>query len=222
MLCYIGIIICYNRRINLIAYLYFASGSTEQTVTSGNGAIEITVAENNNRTGDNSWGLEIEYAGSIQTTFSNTVKHEMGGHGIGRLGDEYRSSNDTISQAAKEDILKWQGYGCYLNKSVEPLIEDSPLAHFAGLEGYSHVGMWEGAGYKYGVWRPEETSCMISNLPYFNSPSRFWIVKRLLESAGEVTPTENGEPAAVRAAKIQKVLEIFLEKDIQKTNPYGT
>lgn len=111
----------------------------------------------------------------------------MGGHGIGRLGDEYRSSNDTISQAAKEDILKW-----------------------------------EGAGYKYGVWRPEETSCMISNLPYFNSPSRFWIVKRLLESAGEVTPTENGEPAAVRAAKIQKVLEIFLEKDIQKTNPYGT
>ena len=159
---------------------------------------------------------------STQTRFENTIRHELGGHGIGRLGDEYKSSNDTISQEAVESLLEWQGYGCYLNKSIEPLIENSPWSHFAGLEGYSHVGMWEGAGYKYGVWRPEETSCMISNLPYYNSPSRFWIVKRLLETAGEVIPTVKGEPLAVRASKLQKILEIFIPKDKQKTNPYGT
>ena len=101
-------------------------------------------------------------------------------------------------------------------------MENSPWAHFEDLEGYSHVGMWEGAGNKYGVWRPEETSCMISNLPYFNSPSRFWIVKRLLETAGEVTPTKKDDPLAVRASKLQKILEIFIPKDVQKTNPYGT
>ncbi len=160
-------------------------------------------------------------AGSIQTQFVNTVKHELGGHGIGRLADEYTTSSDYYPDDKKPGLKSWQDDGAYLNVSIEPLIENSPWSHFIGLDDYSHVGMFEGAnGYKKGVWKSEQTSCMISNLPYFNSPSRFLIVKRLLETAGEVIPTEKGEPLAVRASKLQKIMEIFKAKDIQKTNPY--
>ncbi len=159
--------------------------------------------------------------GSVQTEFVNTVKHELGGHGIGRLADEYTTSSGFYPEEEKADLRKWQGYGTYLNVSLEPEMEKSPWAHFVGVEGYSHVDMFEGAaGYKRGVWKPEKTSCMISNLPYFNSPSRFYIVKRILETAGEIAAIDMEDPDAVKLPKLRALLDKFIEKDVQKTNPY--
>ncbi len=160
-------------------------------------------------------------AGSVQTEFVNTVKHELGGHGIGRLADEYTTSSGFYPEEDKPDLKKWQGWGTYLNVSVEPDMAKSPWAHFIDVEGYSHVDMFEGAaGYKQGVWKPEQTSCMISNLPYFNSPSRFYIVKRILETAGEIVPIDMEDPDDVKIPKLKALLDTFIKKDVQKTNPY--
>lgn len=160
-------------------------------------------------------------AGSVQTEFVNTVKHELGGHGIGRLADEYTTSSGFYPEDEKPELKQWQGWGTYLNVSLESDMSNSPWAHFTDVEGYSHVEMFErAAGYKMGVWRPEQTSCMISNLPYFNSPSRFYIVKRILETAGEIAPINMEEPDAVKLPKLKVLLDKFTEKDIQKTNPY--
>lgn len=160
-------------------------------------------------------------AGSVQTEFVNTVKHELGGHGIGRLADEYTTSSGFYPEEEKADLRQWQGYGTYLNVSLDPEMEKSPWSHFIDVEGYSHVDMFEGAsGYKRGIWKPEKTSCMISNLPYFNSPSRFYIVKRILETAGEIAAIDMEDPDAVKLPKLRALLDKFIEKDVQKTNPY--
>lgn len=53
---------------------------------------------------------------------------------------------------------------------------------FIGTDKYEMVGAYEGGfEYQYGVWRPEENSCMNNNIPYFNAQSRWCITKRIME-----------------------------------------
>jgi hypothetical protein len=136
------------------------------------------------------------------TTFANVVSHEMGGHGFGRLGDEYQNFAERIPDPEKELLLLWQAEGYQKNVSVYPQQSESPWSNFIGLQGYGHVGMFEGGNYyKYGVWRPEEISCMWDNRLYYNSPSRYFIVERIMQIAGE-----------------EFSMEKFVEKDVQKTD----
>ena len=139
---------------------------------------------------------------NASTSFPNVIRHEMGGHGFGRLADEYQNYDERIPDYFKENLLYWQSRGGQRNVSVYPLQSDSYWSHFAGVKGYSHVGMYEGGYYyKLGVWRPEEISCMWDNRPYYNSPSRYFIVERIMQIAGE-----------------EFSMEKFLEKDVQKTD----
>ena len=83
---------------------------------------------------------------------------------------------------------------------------ESPWSNFVGVSGYTHVGMFEGgAYYQYGVWRPEKISCMEDNRLYYNSPSRYFIVERIMQIAGEAL-----------------TMEKFVERDVQKTDNTGT
>ena len=155
---------------------------------------------------------------SSMTNFGNTVRHEMGGHGFGRLADEYVNEQTTIPEDQVTKLLDWQNYGNYMNVSAYSSIDQTHWSHFNGLSGYSHVGMYEGAKYyAKGIWRPEKNSCMIDNRPYYNSPSRFYIVRRILELAGEITPIDKSDTPTVRASKIQAAMERFLPKDTKKT-----
>ena len=139
---------------------------------------------------------------NASTSFPNVIRHEMGGHGFGRLADEYQNYDERIPDYFKENLLYWQSRGGQRNVSVYPLQSDSYWSHFAGVKGYSHVGMYEGGYYyKLGVWRQEEISCMWDNRPYYNSPSRYFIVERIMQIAGE-----------------EFSMEKFLEKDVQKTD----
>ncbi len=152
-----------------------------------------------------------------QTAFANVVRHAMAGHGFGRLADEYVNYQSAITEEEKESLLLWQGFGNNLNVSAYSSISDSPWAHFKGLSDYSHVSMFEG-GYYFasGVWRPEQNSCMIDNRPYFNSPSRFYIVKRILEIAGELEPISSNDSDEVKAAKMKAAMDKFVAKDVKK------
>lgn len=155
---------------------------------------------------------------SSMTNFGNTVRHEMGGHGFGRLADEYVNEQAKFPDDERLKLLDWQNYNNSLNVSAYPLMADSPWSHFAGLADYTHVSMYEGAKYySKGIWRSEKNSCMIDNRPYYNSPSRFYIVKRILELAGELDPVTKDDSPTVKASKIQKAMERFLAKDTQKT-----
>lgn len=55
-----------------------------------------------------------------------------------------------------------------------------------------------------GMWRSEYMSCMIDNREYFNSQSRYLIVKRIMDMCGE-----------------EFTFEKFLAKDIEKTDNTG-
>lgn len=144
----------------------------------------------------------LRNAKNSQTTFANVVCHEMGGHGFGRLADEYTNNSGTVPDEDKESLLYWQSRGYSRNVSAYPQQSASPWANFIGLKDYTHVSMFEGGYYyKQGIWRPEKISCMQDNRLYYNSPSRYYIVERIMQIAGE-----------------ELTLEKFIAKDVQKTD----
>lgn len=122
----------------------------------------------------------------VTTTFGNIVCHEYGGHGFGRLADEYVNYNSVIPADRKESLLTWQGYGYFKNVSPYDTEALVPWNRFFNKPDYSHVGIYQG-GYLYasGVYRPEYISCMVDNRLYFNTQSRYLIVERILQVAGE-------------------------------------
>ncbi len=126
----------------------------------------------------------------MHQSFKNLVHHEAGGHGFGRLADEYVNYNESIhdSEEGRERISKlatFHSSGGYRNVDITNDKSDVIWKDFIDHPQYPNVGLYEGAYYyKEGVWRPEETSCMIDNRSYYNAPSRWLIVSRIMNIAG--------------------------------------
>lgn len=142
----------------------------------------------------------------VTTTFGNIVCHEYGGHGFGRLADEYVNFNSAIPEDRKKNLLLWQGYGYFKNVSPYGTEAQVPWNRFFNKPDYSHVDIYQG-GYLYaeGVTRSEYISCMVDNRLYFNTQCRYLIVERILRVAGEGELT----------------YDKFYAKDVQKV-PLGT
>lgn len=117
--------------------------------------------------------------------FRGVVQHEAGGHGFGKLADEYTNYSETIPADNITTLQQWQGFGQYMNVDVTNNLTTILWKHFIGVQKYTGIGAYEG-GYYYtkGVWRPESTSVMINNIKYYNGPSREQIVKRIKTYAG--------------------------------------
>lgn len=143
--------------------------------------------------------------GSVSTGshYSNLIIHEAGGHGFGRLADEYvisENSGKTITDKDKETVETFVEAGFYSNIDLTGALTDVKWKHIIGVPGYSRVGSYEGAYYfTYGVWRPESSSCMVHNEKYYNAPSREAMVKRIYKTAG-----------------LEYTFEAFQAKDIEK------
>lgn len=115
--------------------------------------------------------------------FPLIVAHEAGGHGFGKLADEY-STGGTITDSEKRGLLDWQKSNIYLNVSLEFDAKKVPWAWLIGTPGYSDVGVFNGGYYaSNGVTRSTETSIMRDNLKVkeFNAYSRYLIFKRLYD-----------------------------------------
>lgn len=127
--------------------------------------------------------------------YKGVLLHEAGGHGFGRLADEYISSSNAGKTISAEDTQKLKDRFSKNHAANVDLTPDFNLVrwkHFIGKPGYERVTIIEGAYYyPFGVWRPEQTSCMINNIGYYNAPSREAIVKRILEKAGETYVLDN-------------------------------
>lgn len=133
--------------------------------------------------------------------FRGIVQHEAGGHGFGKLGDEYIYHNAFIQNCScldgcdhplsdndtKSSYGSFKSLGWYKNLSMIADAHKVPWAHLIYNNQYSdYVDMYEG-GYMHtrGIYRSEATSCMNNNIPYYSAISRQAIVERIKEYAGE-------------------------------------
>ncbi|MBP5391697.1 MAG: hypothetical protein J6Y40_06450 [Bacteroidales bacterium] len=163
--------------------------------------------------------------------FEYTLRHEYGGHGIGLLGDEYVYYNTTAYPYDNQSTFRyWQNLGAYANSylpawdatnsiwysdfdhcnvGLTPTVEGANWKTFADMTetyGACNIGLHAGsATYGVGIYRSENSSCMINNIPHFNTFSRWKIYCRIKITAGE-TPT----------------VEDFISHDFDKTNSYGS
>ena len=162
--------------------------------------------------------------------FAYTLRHEYGGHGIGLLGDEYVYSSSSPYPKDNESTFRyWQNLGAYCNTylpqwnattsawysdyencniSLTPKVQGENWKSFADRPEYSACNISLHAGsatYGVGIYRSENSSCMINNIPHFNTISRWKIYCRIKLTAGE-TPD----------------IEDFIAHDYDKTNSYGS
>lgn len=126
--------------------------------------------------------------------FRGIVHHEAGGHGFGKLSDEYIYHNAFLSSCQcdccgehKAAFERFKSWGFFENVSLEGSVYEVPWAHMVFDPQYSDmVDVYEGAYYHTrGVYRSEPTSCMNNNIPYYNAISREAMVKRIKKYAGE-------------------------------------
>lgn len=147
--------------------------------------VMLSVVANSSRYGGTSYwyydgGGPAIGISSLDAGFEGTIQHEVGGHVIGKLADEYTSSGGTSS------LTEGWKYGRYLNVDVTNDLSKIKWSHFINLPGYEMVGAYEGGFYATtGIWRPEENSKMKTNAYPFNAPSRELIVKRIFEIVGK-------------------------------------
>ena len=119
--------------------------------------------------------------------FEGLIHHEAGGHGFGLFIDEYVYHNETLPDEYKEEVRVWKQFpaGFYSNVDLTNDPEQVGWKDFIGNLKYLYVGTYEGGAlYRYGIWRPEEYTCMDINIPYFSAPSRWAIVNRIMRLAG--------------------------------------
>lgn len=122
------------------------------------------------------------------------VQHEAGGHGFGKLGDEYiyhaafiQTCQCTDGCGHVEELQANQSIGFFRNLSLNGTYEKNEWRHLIFDDRYSDiVDIYEG-GYFHsrGVYRSEDNSCMNNNIPYYSTISRQAIVERIMELAGE-------------------------------------
>lgn len=127
------------------------------------------------------------------------IQHEAGGHGFGKLGDEYIYHNAFIDfcqctccgHVYEFNIAKSLGW--YENLSLTGKMHEVPWSQLIFDEKYSDfVDIFEG-GYMHsrGVFRSEQNSCMNNDIPYYSTISRMAIVKRIKQYAGETFTYED-------------------------------
>lgn len=128
------------------------------------------------------------YIAVMLSGVNRILNHEGGGHGIGRLYDEYVENNgSTVTDEAKDYFEKmWSEYGRGANIDMHADVKETRWAHFAADSRYTDekLGTYEGSGsYQYGVYRPTENSMMRFNDMPFNAPSREAIYKYIMQES---------------------------------------
>ncbi|MDE6290175.1 MAG: leucine-rich repeat protein [Muribaculaceae bacterium] len=121
------------------------------------------------------------------------IQHEAGGHGFGKLADEYIYHNAFIDACGctccgHVDDINWgKSLGWYDNIELTGKMHEVGWSHLIFDPRYSDiVDIFEG-GYMHnrGVFRSEQNSCMNNDIPYYSTISRQSIVRRIKSYAGE-------------------------------------
>ena len=136
----------------------------------------------------------VNYSGSnwgYLNTWRNTLLHEGGGHGIGRLQDEYWFSTTPYPYRN----IAGQNLNPHQAMNVSASATDYPWKNLMDLRDeliakdprYERIGMFQGGMARYfsGVWRAERTSAMNDMRPYFGTWDRALIYERIMHLSGE-------------------------------------
>jgi hypothetical protein len=124
--------------------------------------------------------------------YRGLIQHEAGGHGFGKLGDEYIYHRDNIWTcpciccAHADHVAADKALGWYRNLSLNGKYKEIDWTHLIFDSRYGDiVDIYEGA-YMHGrgIYRSEVNSCMNNNVPYYNTISRQAIVERIMEYSG--------------------------------------
>lgn len=130
--------------------------------------------------------------------FRGVVQHEAGGHGFGKLGDEYIYHNAFIDACECTccphdfELGLNKSKGWFRNLSLTGKVSEVDWSHFIFHPKYSGiVDIFEG-GYMHNrnVYRSEQNSCMNNDVPYYNTISRQAMVERIKALAGETFSLE--------------------------------
>ena len=132
-------------------------------------------------------------AGAYPYDFRGLVQHEAGGHGFGKLGDEYIYHNGFIEACpfcgdiGYQAVMSAHNLGWYRNLALTGDMDEVAWSHLIFHPKYSNiVDIYEG-GYMHsrGCFRSEPNSCMNNNIPYYSAISRQEMVERIKRYAGE-------------------------------------
>ena len=135
---------------------------------------------------------EKDEMGRMVGDWRNTFLHEFGGHGYGRLADEYWSSKTKYTEPGAiaghtytvKYALNVSGY--YGSVPWKADLLDHLDEWTARNPDYGRIGIWHGGHTSlYYRWRSEKTSCMIDNRPYYSTWQRILIVRKIMEKTGE-------------------------------------
>lgn len=125
--------------------------------------------------------------------YRGIMQHEAGGHGFGKLGDEYVYHRDHILKCIctccqhAGDLLACQSLGWHRNLSLSGKYSEIEWKHLIFDARYDDiVDIYEGGFFHgKGVYRSEVNSCMNNNVPYYSTISRQAIVERIMDYAGK-------------------------------------
>jgi len=121
------------------------------------------------------------------------IQHEAGGHGWGKLDDEYIYHRAMIQTCPcfccshVDDVEAMHAMGWGRNLSLDGKYKNVPWTHLIFDPRYGDiVDIYEGGHmHSDGIYRSEFNSCMNNNAPYFSTWSRQLIVERIMWAAGE-------------------------------------
>lgn len=125
--------------------------------------------------------------------YRGVIQHEAGGHGFGKLGDEYiyhRGHIRTCKCICCEHVAAVESahnLGWFRNISLNGKYGNVEWRHLIFDDRYHDiVDIYEGSFFHSdGVYRSEVNSCMNNNVPYYSTISRQEIVERIMRYAGE-------------------------------------
>lgn len=145
-------------------------------------------AINAGRSFTRSFHKDHSYVAFMFTGVNRTLVHEAGGHGVGRLYDEYvEQAGSTATQATKDYYEQmWTDYGYGANIDIHSDLTKTRWARLATDSRYAaeSLGAYEGSGtVQYGIYRPTQNSMMRFNDTPFNAPSREAIYKYVMQES---------------------------------------
>lgn len=132
---------------------------------------------------------DASYVALMLNGVNRVLNHESGGHGVGRLLDEYVEDNaNSVPTAEMKEYLEkaWTDFGRGANIDLHADVTQTRWSHLAADSRYAfeRLGAYEGAGtFGHDVYRPTENSMMRYNDIPFNAPSREAIYKYVMQES---------------------------------------
>ena len=130
---------------------------------------------------------DVTVTGGV-SALASTIVHELGGHGIAKLADEYAYRDQGMMSAEEVELTKYEqsNYSWYLNVDFTSDPKKVLWSQFIGDKNFSseNIGAYEG-GFTFwsGIWRPTEQSVMNDSYNHstFSAPCRSIIYTRIMK-----------------------------------------